>query len=89
MKTKSQIKQGETTNVRSSSVIDFAPLDTVSREDDKEQWATPQFYCESDKEESEYVPPKSANLRKAEAAIGKAKFRRIMSKIYMVTKEVA
>lgn len=65
MKTKSQIKQGETTNVRSSSVIDFAPLDTVSREDDKEQWATPQFYCESDKEESEYVPPKSANLRKA------------------------
>lgn len=56
MRNNIKINTGEQTNVR-NNIIDFSPLDTESREDDKMSWDSLEYMGPDDREEMNYKPP--------------------------------
>lgn len=57
MSEKLKTQKGGKSDVKMNAIIDFAPLETKTRKDDKESWNSMQFYGESDIGEADYVSP--------------------------------
>lgn len=57
MSEKLKTKKGDKADVKCEGIINFGPIDTKSRRDDKETWNALQFYCETDNKEAKYVSP--------------------------------
>ncbi len=62
MSNKLETQTGENANVKVEEVIDYSTLDTLSREDDHEQWNSMQFFGEDDSTEREYEPRSEKKL---------------------------
>lgn len=89
MSNKIKIRTGENTNVKQeANVINFEPLKTADREDDK-GWDVMEFYGESDAEESEYQPTKHLSPKELDKVLKQAKSGKIGQKILGVMLEAS
>ncbi len=80
MSEKIKTNQGDNTNVKQEEIIDFAPLETATREDDK-AWNVMEFYGENDTAEREYEPSKQLTPKELEKALKDAKASKVGAKI--------
>lgn len=74
MSNKTNIKQGENTNVKVEAVIDFGTIDTKKRDDDG-AWNAMKFFGETDAAEAGYKSPEKIS-KLAEERIRALKFGR-------------